>query len=112
MKVSRLYSGDDGQSHWDEIELEMQTDAFSTEMAATFIQIRDTPGDDRSDWHPVPRRQFVVILSGEAEYEVGDGSTRRFGPGGIFLAEDLVGQGHRRRNGSGPRTVMIVPLAD
>jgi quercetin dioxygenase-like cupin family protein len=63
------------------------------------------------DWHPAPRRQFVITLTGEVEYEIGDGTRRRFGPGSIFLAEDLTGQGHIARGvGSRERTSVYIAV--
>src|SRR5437870_989233 len=48
-----------------------------------------------SDWHPAPRRQFVVLLTGAVEVTVSDGETRPFGPGSVFLVEDIAGAGRR-----------------
>lgn len=31
-------------------------------------------------WHPAPRRQLYLILSGELELQVSDGEVREFGP--------------------------------
>ena len=45
-------------------------------------------------WHNCPRRQFVLVISGEAELGFGDGSTQRIRPGDICLMEDHTGQGH------------------
>jgi quercetin dioxygenase-like cupin family protein len=50
-----------------------------------------------SDWHPAPRRQFVLLLSGVIEVTVSDGETRSFGPGSVVLVEDTVGAGHQTR---------------
>ena len=111
MNIPRLYSGEDGQSHWGEIELEMESATFSRMMNATGIQLGNSPARRQSDWHNAPRRQFVVILTGEVDFEIGDGSKRHFAPGDIFLAEDLVGQGHRGQTGSELRTTLYVPLA-
>jgi hypothetical protein len=36
------------------------------------------------------------------EIECGDGDKRRFGPGDVYLADDLTGEGHRHREISGP----------
>ena len=49
------------------------------------------------DWHPSPRRQLYFNLGGRLEVEVGDGETRRVGPGAIVLLEDLTGTGHVTR---------------
>jgi len=50
-----------------------------------------------SDWHPAPRRQFVLLLSGVIEVTVSDGETRSFGPGSVVLVEDTVRAGHQTR---------------
>lgn len=61
-------------------------------------------------FHNAPRRQWVVILTGAMEVEIGDGAVRRFGPGEIFLADDLNGQGHKTRTAAAPRGIMTVPV--
>jgi hypothetical protein len=43
---------------------------------------------------------------------IGDGTTRRFGPGDAVLFEDLTGQGHTSWSVGGDRLTVIVPLAD
>ena len=63
------------------------------------------------DWHPAPRRQFVITLSGLDELECGDGSQRRLGPGDILLAEDTTGQGHITRE-IRPRRVIFIPILE
>ena len=41
-----------------------------------------------------------------------DGAVRRFGPGAIFLVEDLTGKGHTTRAvGNEPRITVTIPLA-
>ena len=100
LKVPRLYSGDDGESHWDEIEVELQGDGpitSSAMQAASGISFVRLEGEVPTDWHTAPRRQYVLTLAGEVEYELGDGTLRRFGPGSIFLADDLSGRGHAAR---------------
>ncbi|MCC7462410.1 MAG: hypothetical protein IT480_08105 [Gammaproteobacteria bacterium] len=47
------------------------------------------------DWHPAPRRQFMVCVQGVVEVTAGDGEQRRIAPGGFLLLEDTTGQGHR-----------------
>jgi hypothetical protein len=45
--------------------------------------------------------------------EIGDGTRRRFGPGTIFLAEDLSGRGHLARGvGEEDRVSLYIPLGD
>ena len=49
------------------------------------------------DWHPAPFRQYVITLSGRVELELVGGRKLNFGPGSVFLAEDLTGKGHVSR---------------
>ena len=116
MKVVRIYTGDDNQTHFEDLDL-----LFAPGGESETTPIRDAggvrfnryPPDFRLDWHCAPRRQYVVTLSGQAEIEIGDGSVRRFGPGDVLLAEDLTGQGHITRVvGGEPRTTLWISLAD
>lgn len=47
-----------------------------------------------TDWHPTPRRQFFVLLSGAITIEVESGEKRRFETGDVVLLEDVRGRGH------------------
>jgi quercetin dioxygenase-like cupin family protein len=112
MNISRLYSGADGQTHIEAMNLESHPE-LATLQKATGIQIRSTPAGNFMDWHPAPRRQFVITLSGEVEIGLGDGSVHRFGAGHVNLAEDLTGKGHTTRVvGDVPRVTATIPLAD
>ena len=112
MGIFRLYTGDDGQSHIEEMDVESHPD-LATLQSSTGVSFRETPAGSFSDWHNAPRRQYVITLSGEMEIGLGDGSTHRFGPGTALLAEDLTGQGHTTRNpGDAPRLGATVRLSD
>ena len=100
MKVTRIYTGDDGQSHFEDIEYDLSASAagrVSELIPAQGMILRETPGDYNLDFHPAPRRQFVINLDAAVEISVGDGTKRVFGPGEVFLAEDTTGQGHMSR---------------
>jgi quercetin dioxygenase-like cupin family protein len=111
MQIARLYTGDDGQTHIEWISLETHPELGELQKAEG-IQFRSRPPGDFLDWHPAPRRQFVITLSGEVEIGLGDGTVHRFGPGHVNLAEDLTGQGHTTRVvGDQPRVTATVPLS-
>ena len=112
VKIPRLYSGDDGKSHWGELEVELKDmkgwavpgTGRTDDIPATAIRFRLAPPGTDTGWVNAPARQFVFTITGEVEYEIDDGKPpRRFGPGGIFLAEDFTGKGHISR-GIGPGT--------
>jgi len=110
MSISRLYTGDDGQSHIEELDLKASPDLTSPHVAKSIV-FRTTPPGQFSDWHVGPRRQYVITLSGEVEIGLGDGTKHRFGPGHVNLIEDLTGKGHTTRVvGRVPRVSATVPL--
>ena len=91
---TRLYTGEDGQSHFEEIDMEVGQFPWGELKTATGIMFRkDDPGKF-IDWHPAPRRQFIVTLSGRVEIGLGDGTIRQFGRGDVMLADDTTGHGH------------------
>lgn len=115
MKVCRLYTGADNESHFEDIEIELNFNGrlqVSALQSAAGIVFRAAPAGHWSDYHPVPKRQYVITLSGAVEIETGDGTIRRFGPGDVMLAEDTTGRGHITRVvGSEPRRYVFIPLS-
>jgi quercetin dioxygenase-like cupin family protein len=90
----RLYSGDDGESHFEDLAAGGVSSLFSKMQAATGVLFKNDPSPHILDWHPAPRRQYCVTLSGSVDIRIGDGTVKTFKPGDVFLAEDLTGQGH------------------
>ncbi len=112
MAIYRLYTGDDGQSHLEERTLESHPE-LNTPTPTTGIVFTQWPPGHFIDWHPAPRRQYIITLSGHIEIGLGDGATHRYGPGDARLVEDTTGQGHTTRVVSDePAIIAIVPLAD
>lgn len=115
MKITRIYTGEDGESHFEDVEVALEDrgaiGAISALAPATGIVFRETPGDYDLDYHNAPRRQYVVNLDAAVEIETGDGSKRVLQPGEILLAEDTTGRGHRSRAvGGQPRRSIFVTL--
>jgi quercetin dioxygenase-like cupin family protein len=77
------------------------------------VRVNQGPAKSFSDFHNAPRRQYVVIMSGAMEIEIGDGTTRALEPGDVLVAEDLTGKGHITRGvGEQPRVSLAVPLVE
>ena len=116
MQVVRVYTGDDGESHFEELDLsyEAVADVERTAMqGATGIQFRRAPVGDFMDFHSAPRRQYVITLEGQAEIGLGNGTKRIFNPGDVLLADDLTGRGHTTAvYGDQPRVSIAIPLVD
>jgi hypothetical protein len=60
---------------------------------AAFVQFAAFHGEP----HPASPSQWVIVLRGVIEVEVSDGTSRRFGPGDLVLANDTSGRGHITR---------------
>jgi len=114
-KITRLYTGADGQTHAEEIEVKFGpngTDGFKL-MAGAGAEIRRAPPGRVADWHVAPRRQYVITISGHGEVELIDGTKIELGPGSIDLAEDLTGKGHITRViGNEDRVTIAIPVSD
>ena len=115
MRVTRLYTGADQQSHFEDYAVEMDDHGLighlSARHAVTSLIFRHTDSDYDYSWHNAPQRQYIVILQGGLEVEIGDRSRRVFGAGDILLAEDLTGQGHISRAVDGqPRRSLFITI--
>lgn len=115
MRITRIYTGRDNQSHFEDLEIPMLPAAYgndSEHVPAGGMIFRETAGDASFGFHKTARRQFMITLSGLGEVECGDGTRRRFGPGDVLLAEDTTGQGHISRDVQGPRRRIFIPLPE
>ncbi len=115
MKITRLYTGSDNESHFEDIEIELgdtgDIGQLSDQLEATGIIFRHTGPDYDYDWHNAPRRQYILMLDGAVDVEVGDGTVRRFSTGDILLVEDTTGHGHKSKAvNNQPRTSVFVTL--
>jgi len=115
MKVTRLYSGADGESHFEDIDILLEEGGkigrLSQLIKTTGIIFRENKGNYHYEWHNAPRRQYIIMLEGGVEIEIGDGTKRCFMPGDIVLAEDTTGRGHISRAINGkPRKSVFVTL--
>ena len=109
MKISRLYTGSDNQSHFEELPLSKHPELTSLQKTSG-IFFREDPAGRFQDWHPAPRRQWVIILKGELEIGLGDGSLWKFEEGDARLVEDTTGQGHTTRVGKESSICAYIPL--
>ena len=115
-KATRIYSGPDGESHFEDLEIALDIikgphRRQSTPVKATEITFVEQDTGYRRDWHNAPCRQFVITLEGICEIEICGDIKRKFGPGDILLAEDTSGRGHITRVVSKqPRKVIFIPL--
>lgn len=103
MRYARLFAADDGESHFEDVEIEFtQTDYIESapplELSATgsaseFGFMR-APAGWKSEFHVASARSLFVVLTGEWEVTASDGESRHFSAGSALLVEDRTGKGH------------------
>jgi hypothetical protein len=107
MQYVRLFAGPDGESHFEDVQIELSPVAqyargvpqlhLSAPHSSTALTFLSGPPGWIGDWHPAPRRQFMVKLRGTTELIASDGERRELGPGAVLLIDDTVGRGHYSR---------------
>jgi hypothetical protein len=103
--LTRLYTGPDGQTHAEEVDLTLTPSALldgteRSEVKVNNMAFQRWPPGHVNDWHnagQVGGRQYVMTLSGRGEVELVDGNRIPLEPGRVLLAEDVTGKGHRTR---------------
>jgi len=106
LTYARVHAGADGATHFENVAVGMASREFvpgiplvdlASPQSVTTLTFARLAAGYTSDWHPAPRRQFVLLLTGAMEVTVSDGETRTFGPGQVVLVEDTAGAGHQTR---------------
>ncbi|HVY55162.1 MAG TPA: hypothetical protein VHC46_05335 [Thermodesulfobacteriota bacterium] len=115
MKITRIYSDDEGESHFGEVEIALADNGpigrLSERFPVASVIFRENDADYDYDWHNAPERQYILLLDGEIEIEVSDGEKRRFRGGDVLFVEDVSGKGHRTRvTNNMPRRSLFVTL--
>jgi hypothetical protein len=108
--IVKIYTGEDEKSHFEDIDASQWPSEWSMKLTNAEVNFRRRAPGFFYGWHNVYRRQYVITLSGQQETTVGDGMTRRFGPGDVILAVDLTGQGHTTKAvGDAPWVYVTIP---
>ena len=98
MRIHRLYTDKNGESHFQDVEIEYaestRSGRLSKRLPATGIIFREVQPDYDLDWHPAPRRQYIINLDAGVQITASDGEARRIGAGEVLLVEDTHGKGH------------------
>ncbi|MBI4247579.1 MAG: hypothetical protein HY614_10390 [Candidatus Rokubacteria bacterium] len=98
MRIHNLYTDASGQSHFRDLEVEWVEERRGSKLSqrfpATGIIFRQVPPTYDLDWHPAPRRQYIINLDAGVQITAGDGESRVIGAGEVILVEDTTGQGH------------------
>src|SRR5437870_5409841 len=85
MRIHNLYTDASGQSHFRDINVEWAEETragkLSKRLPATGIIFRQVPPTYDLDWHPAPRRQYIINLDAGVQITASDGESRVIGAG-------------------------------
>ncbi len=115
MRIHNLFTDDNGESHFRDVIVEWVEEGrggkVSKRLPANGIIFRETqPGYDL-DWHPAPRRQYIINLDAGVRITASDGESRVIGAGEVILVEDTTGKGHLSKAVDGAiRHSIFVPV--
>ena len=119
----RLYTDESGESHFEDLELELPPVDFAPPAGPLnilpFFPVEKSilmgipVGWAGEAFHPVPNRSIICVLQGEYQVIASDGTSRNFPAGSIVLAEDTWGKGHSSGlKGETEGLVFAVTLSD
>jgi hypothetical protein len=98
VKIHNLYVDDKGESHFRDVEIAFtetgRAGRLSARIPVNGLIFREVQPDYDLDWHPAPRRQYIVNLDAGVQITASDGESRKIGAGEIVLVEDTWGKGH------------------
>ena len=98
MRIHNLYVDASGETHFRDLEVEFgeatASGRLSQRFPATVIIFRQVPPVYDLDWHPAPRRQYIINLDAGVQITASDGESRIIGAGEVLLVEDTTGKGH------------------
>ncbi len=122
MTYIRVYAGQDGESHMEEVAAAMApAEVFpglpllfvAPPIPTTSLILVKFPAEAREMGRRNPPRQQFVVFAADVEVAVSDGEVRRIGAGSPILFEDTTGKGHATRIlAEGETLALFLPLAD
>lgn len=102
MQYTRLYTGQDGESYFESVEVLLTGQGKIGSLSEAFpvkeMVFRENEPAYDWDFHNAPARQFIVLLDGAIEITTSLGESQSFYAGDILLVEDLTGKGHKTKN--------------
>jgi len=99
MKYARLFAGSDGESHFDDVAVEFDSEPphrfpVSEWQSVERIRFLNFPPDLEPQMHRAPARLLHILITGSWAMQASDGETRHFKAGDVILVEDTTGKGH------------------
>jgi len=106
MEYLRIFSDSEGCSHFETLKIPLESTNYappapllstSSPEPAKSVVFLELPVGWHGDWHPTPVRQWLMLMTGECEYEAGDGKRCLRKAGDIVMLDDVMGEGHRTK---------------
>jgi hypothetical protein len=104
--LTEIFADGDGETHFRKTGMEFEMRAFAPPSmpvqvseefpTTTSLFMMAPPGWDK-EYHPTPRRQLCVMLTGALSVTATDGETIHMGPGDVLLVNDAASKGHLSR---------------
>ncbi len=121
MEIKELYADAAGETHFRSTSIAFEQRDFappspaigvSGDLKPTAAVILSAPPGWDQVFHPTPRKQLAVVLTGELTVAATDGEVLRFGPGGCFVLNDVGSKGHLTQvQGSANVHALMVAIA-
>ncbi len=101
-----VFGDDDGTTHFKNVEYSLTPGDYappappleiSARTPASGVVLIGFPAGWYGDYHPAPKKQWMIFLSGEFEIGVSDGDKRILKPGTVVLADEVGSKGHTTR---------------
>lgn len=93
----QLFTDSDGRARFRDVQIPLTegtpASRLSQAMAASALQLRQSPVGFQSSFHCTGHPQWLFVLRGRMEIGLQDGSTRVFGPGEHFYSADTLPAG-------------------
>jgi hypothetical protein len=102
----RIFSDSNGCSHFETLNIELNTNDYappatplstSPVESAKAMLFLELPVGWFGEWHQTPVKQWLILLTGECEFETSDGERCRRKSGQAVMLYDTKGKGHRTR---------------
>jgi hypothetical protein len=92
-----LFTDTDGRARFREETIPLDQGNEKASLSALLptqgLQLRESPVGFKSEFHVSSHPQWVIILQGQMEIGLQDGSSKVFGPGDHFYSADLLPEG-------------------
>ena len=101
-----IFADEEGCSHFETKTIDLETQDYAPPAPSLNTSILE-PADNsiflelpvgwHGDWHPTPVRQWLIFMTGECEFEAGDGERVIRKAGDVVMLDDLTGKGHQTK---------------